>query len=113
MVIVRNVTASCEEAKIVAAGKAIEMDLKDLLECVGYTSRQAYSSCQTTQLFRTLKTIVSDLTKIQDQNRLLVVIFSNLNKDKLDGCMDRLAVALERFQVIFPTQPLMHDLPFT
>ena len=44
MVIVRNVTAGCEEAKIVAAGKAIEMDLKDLLECVSYTSRQAYCS---------------------------------------------------------------------
>jgi len=44
MVIVRNVTAGREEAKIVAAGKAIEMDLKDLLECVGYTSRRAYSS---------------------------------------------------------------------
>jgi len=44
MVIVRNVTAGREEAKIVAAGKAIEMDLKDLLECVSYTSRRAYSS---------------------------------------------------------------------
>jgi len=49
---------------------------------------------------RTLKTIVSDLTKIQNQNRLLVVIFSNLNKDKVDGCVDRLAVALEKFNVI-------------
>jgi len=44
MVIVRNVTADCEEAKIVAAGKAIEMDLQDLLKCVGYTSGRAYSS---------------------------------------------------------------------
>jgi len=43
MVIVRNVTAGCEEAKIVAAGKAIEMDLKDLLECVGYACRRACS----------------------------------------------------------------------
>jgi len=47
-----------------------------------------------------LKTIVSDLTKIQNQNRLLIVIFSNLNKDKVDGCVDRLAVALEKFNVI-------------
>jgi len=52
-----------------------------------------------TPLFSTLKTIVSDLTKIQNQNRLLIIIFSNLNKDKVDGCMDRLAVALEKFQV--------------
>jgi len=36
MVIVRNVTAGCEEPKIVAAGKAIEVDLKDLLECVWF-----------------------------------------------------------------------------
>jgi len=42
MVIVRNVTAGCEEAKIVAAGKAIEMDLKDLLKCVNYICRRAY-----------------------------------------------------------------------
>ena len=34
IVIVRNVTAGSEEAKIVAAGKVIENDLKDLLECV-------------------------------------------------------------------------------
>ena len=51
-------------------------------------------------LFSTLKTIVSDLTKIQNQNRLLIVIFSNLNKEKVDGCVDRLAIALEKFNVI-------------
>jgi len=38
MVIVRNVTAGSEETKIVAAGKAIETDLKELLEYVLYTS---------------------------------------------------------------------------
>jgi len=51
-------------------------------------------------LFSTLETIASDLTKIQNQNRLLIIIFSNLNKDKVDGCVDRLAVALEKFNVI-------------
>jgi len=40
MVIVRNVTAGREEEKIIAAGKAIETDLKDLLEYVSYTSRR-------------------------------------------------------------------------
>ena len=44
MVIVRNVTAGCDEPKIVAAGKAIEVDLKDLLECASFTCRRAYSS---------------------------------------------------------------------
>ena len=43
MVIVRNVTASGEELESVAACKGIEMDLKDLLECVGYLCRRAYS----------------------------------------------------------------------
>jgi len=40
MVIVRNVTAGREEAKIIAAGKAIETDLKDLLEYVPHISRR-------------------------------------------------------------------------
>jgi len=31
LVIVRNVTAGCEEVKMVAAGQEIEADLKDLL----------------------------------------------------------------------------------
>jgi len=34
LVIVKNVTASSEEAKIVVAGQEIEADLKDLLEYV-------------------------------------------------------------------------------
>ena len=41
--IVRNVTAGSEEAKIIAAGKAIENDLKDLLECVIFTCMQINS----------------------------------------------------------------------
>jgi len=34
LVIVRDVTASSEEAEVVAAGQEIEVDLKDLLEYV-------------------------------------------------------------------------------
>jgi len=48
MVIVRNVTAGGEEEKIIAAGKAMEPDLKDLFEYVSYTSRRTYSGSQTT-----------------------------------------------------------------
>jgi len=48
MVIVRNVTAGREEDKIIAAGKAMEPDLKDLFEYVSYTSRRTYSGSQTT-----------------------------------------------------------------
>jgi len=28
-----------------------------------------------------------------------MIIFSNLNKGKVDGCVDRLAIALEKFNV--------------
>jgi len=43
VVIVRKVTDDSEEVEMVAAGKEIEVDLKDLLEYVGYTCRRAYS----------------------------------------------------------------------
>jgi len=59
-----------------------------------------------------LKTIISDLTKIQNQNRLLIVIFSNLNKDKVDDCVDRLTVALEKFNVIISNSTLNPRLTF-
>jgi len=44
MVIVKNVTAGGEEMESIAVCKGIEKDLQDLIECVGYTSRRAYSS---------------------------------------------------------------------
>jgi len=53
-----------------------------------------------TPLFSTLTTIVFDLNKIRNQNRWLIIIFSNLNKDKVEGCVNRLAFALEKFKVI-------------
>jgi len=39
---VRNVTAGSEEAKIVAAGKAIKTDLEGLIVCVGYICGRAH-----------------------------------------------------------------------
>jgi len=51
------------------------------------------------QHFSVLNTIISDLTQICGQKRLLMVIFSSLNKEKIDRCVDRLAVALEKFNV--------------
>ena len=53
----------------------------------------------TSQQFSTLKTIIPNLGQIRRQSRLLTIAFSNLNKDKVDGCVDRLAVALEKFGV--------------
>ena len=55
--------------------------------------------------------ISSDITKIRRQNRLLTIIFSNLNKDKVDGCVDRLTVALEKFNVNISNIILKYDLP--
>jgi len=43
--------------------------------------------------------IIFDITKIRRQNRVLMIIFSNLNKGKVDGCVSRLTVALEKFNV--------------
>ena len=51
------------------------------------------------QRFSTLNKIFSDVSQIRRQNRFLTVAFSNLNKDKVDGCVDRLTVALEKFSV--------------
>jgi len=31
-----------------------------------------------------------------------MIIFSNLNKGKVDGCVDRLTIALEKFNVGVP-----------
>ena len=62
--------------------------------------------------FSTLKTVVSDLINIRNQNRLLLVIFSNVNKDKVDGCVDRLAAALDKFNVILSNSTLYALLTF-
>jgi len=99
IVIVGHVTTGSEEATIVAAGKAIEKDLEDLLGYVMQLNPQQTVADTITGLFSTLHTIISDLNEIRSQNRILMVIFSNINKAKVDGCVDRLTVALEKFHV--------------
>ena len=55
--------------------------------------------------------ILSELTQIRRQNRVLLITFSNLNKEKIDECVDRLAVALEKFNVNYfkPTLFSIYD----
>ncbi|KAF7373195.1 hypothetical protein MSAN_00528100 [Mycena sanguinolenta] len=43
--------------------------------------------------------ILTDLAKIKEQRKWLLVFFRDLNKDRVDRCVGRLAVALEKFQL--------------
>ncbi len=49
----------------------------------------------------TLESIVDSLNEIKAQNRWLLILFRDLNKSKIDDCVDRLSAALERFNVCF------------
>ncbi|KAJ6457595.1 hypothetical protein C8R45DRAFT_1110367 [Mycena sanguinolenta] len=46
-----------------------------------------------------LADILADLAKIKEQRRWLLVFFRDLNKDRVDRCVGRLAIALEKFQL--------------
>ena len=48
---------------------------------------------------RTLETIKEDLDKITAQGRWKIGIFSDLNMNAVDGCLNRLSTALEKFTV--------------
>ncbi|KAF7333367.1 hypothetical protein MVEN_02352300 [Mycena venus] len=47
----------------------------------------------------TLNGIIKDLTEIKEQNRLLLVFFREINKEKVDNCIARVNEALEQFHV--------------
>ena len=47
----------------------------------------------------TLETIKEDLDKITAQGRWKIGIFSDLNTNAVDGCLNRLSTALEKFTV--------------
>ena len=49
--------------------------------------------------YSTLKTINNDLDEISAQGRWKLGIFSDLNTTAVDGCLNRLSVALENFKV--------------
>ena len=49
--------------------------------------------------YSTLETINKDLDEIAAQGRWKLGIFSDLNMTAVDGCLDRLSTALEKFKV--------------
>ena len=58
--------------------------------------------------YSTLKTINNDLEEISAQGRWKLGIFSDLNTTAVDGCLNRLSVALENFKVC--AAPDVHGL---
>ena len=49
--------------------------------------------------YSTLETINKELDEIAAQGRWKIGIFSDLNTTAVDGCLDRLSTALEKFKV--------------
>ena len=49
--------------------------------------------------YSTLETIEKDLDEIAAQGRWKLGIFSDLNTKAVDGCLDRLSIAVENFKV--------------
>ena len=49
--------------------------------------------------YSTLRTINEELDKITRQRPWLLGIYSDLNMSAVDGCLDRLSTALEKFKV--------------
>ena len=49
--------------------------------------------------YSTLETISKDLNEITAQGRWKLGIFSDLNTNAVDGCLNRLSTALEKFTV--------------
>ncbi|KAJ7810566.1 hypothetical protein B0H13DRAFT_1927276, partial [Mycena leptocephala] len=48
----------------------------------------------------TLNSIADNLNEIKHQNKLLMIFFRNLNKDKVDGCVVRIDTAMEKFTAL-------------
>ncbi|KAJ7453571.1 hypothetical protein B0H11DRAFT_268980 [Mycena galericulata] len=47
----------------------------------------------------TLNNILEDLNEIKQQRKILVILFRDMNRDKVDKCVSRVNVALEQFNV--------------
>ncbi|KAF7350868.1 hypothetical protein MSAN_01648900 [Mycena sanguinolenta] len=99
-----RVLESCQDAAVIVE------DVKDLQDRVynimlvvlnsaldGKTSLELRERIETLQLV--LVGILTDLTKVKQQRKLLLVFYREMNKDLVDKCVGRLAVALEKFQV--------------
>ena len=50
-------------------------------------------------IYSVLKTINKDLTKISAQNRWVIAVYKQRNLNALEGCMNRLSTAMQKFTV--------------
>ena len=46
-----------------------------------------------------MKTITNELTKVHEQNGWLTALYTDINKNAVETCLDRLSTAVERFMV--------------
>ncbi|CAA7262607.1 unnamed protein product [Cyclocybe aegerita] len=51
------------------------------------------------ELHKNLQTIVDGLDEIKKKNRWLLIFYKRLNKEKVNGCISTLSIALEKFQL--------------
>ncbi|KAJ3513168.1 hypothetical protein NLJ89_g3100 [Agrocybe chaxingu] len=82
IVIVDHVTAQNEEGSkevVMQAAKGIERDIEDLLS--------------------TLTTINEDLSQVCKQNEWLLGLYTELNMNVVESCLQRLSIALEKFKL--------------
>ena len=108
VVIVDNVTSKSAEGNdsddsdevIMKAAKGIERDIKDLLMCAQDSWFVLWGDHWLLKLcYSTLKMINEELDKITAQGPWLLGIYRDLNASAVDGCLDRLSTALEKFKV--------------
>ncbi|KAK7035678.1 hypothetical protein R3P38DRAFT_603344 [Favolaschia claudopus] len=52
------------------------------------------------RLQRILDDVLVDVEKVREQNKWLLLIFRDLNKDRVDRCVARLNAALQQFQIV-------------
>ncbi|KAJ7260859.1 hypothetical protein B0H12DRAFT_1231622 [Mycena haematopus] len=100
-----EVLEACQEASV------IEENVKNLqgrvynimLVVINSTVPINEKTCELRERIETLQSvlagILTDLAKIKEQRKWLLVFFRDLNKDRVDKCVGRLAVALEKYQL--------------
>ena len=79
------------------AAKGIEQDITELVR--QYVQIYGRPLIANYVCHRTLEMIKEDLCKITAQGRWKIGIFSDINTNAVDGCLNRLSTALEKFTV--------------
>lgn len=96
--IVNSVTAGDEDISKETIRKAVqevEEDIESLMRRVFFSCLEFFINNLIVNSI--LGTIIKNLEELEKQNRFLLVFFRDLNKSKIDDCLGRLAIALERF----------------